>query len=38
MKLIKTAASGYLAGVDSGRAFASRSSDEDEKIAFTLND
>ncbi len=38
MKLIKAAASGYLAGVDSGRAFASRSSAEDEKIAFTLQD
>ena len=38
MRLIKSAASGYLAGVDSGKAFASRSSDQDEKIAFTLND
>jgi hypothetical protein len=36
MKLIKSAASGYLAGVDSGKAFASRSSAGDEKIAFTL--
>jgi hypothetical protein len=38
MKLIKSAAAGYLAGVDSGKAFASRSSAEDEKIAFTLNE
>ena len=38
MKLIKAAASGYLAGVNTGRQFASRSSAEDEKIAFTLQD
>ncbi len=38
MELIKSAASGYLAGVDTGRQFASRSSAEDEKIAFTLQD
>jgi len=36
MKLIKSAAAGYLAGVGSGRAFASRLSDEEGKMAFTL--
>ena len=35
MKLIKSAASGYLAGVDSSQAFVSRISAEDEKMAFT---
>jgi hypothetical protein len=35
MKLIKSAANGYLAGVDSGRQFASRTSDEDAKLALT---
>ena len=35
MDLIKSAASGYLAGVKSGRAFASRQAAEDEKVAFT---
>jgi hypothetical protein len=38
MTLIRAAAAGYLAGVDSGRAFASRTSAEDETIAFTLNE
>jgi len=38
MKLIRAAAAGYLAGVDSGRAFASRTSAEDGKMAFTLNE
>jgi hypothetical protein len=38
MKLIKSAAAGYLAGVNTGKAFASRSSAEDEKIAFTQQD
>ena len=38
MKLIRAAAAGYLAGVDSGRAFASRTPGEDGKIAFTLNE
>jgi len=37
MKLIRAAAAGYLAGVDSGRAFASRTSAEEGKMAFTLN-
>ena len=35
MRLIKSAASGYIAGVDSGRAFASRVSNENENIALT---
>jgi hypothetical protein len=35
MKLIRSAANGYLAGVDSGRQFASRTSDEDAKLALT---
>jgi hypothetical protein len=38
MKLIRAAAAGYLAGVNSGRAFASRTKTEDGKIAFTLNE
>jgi len=38
MKLIKSAASGYLAGMNSGRAFASRSSGEDSRFAFTIQD
>ena len=38
MKLIKSAAAGYLAGVNSGRAFASRSSDQNENIALSLGD
>jgi len=38
MKLIRAAAAGYLAGVDSGRAFASRTSAQDGKMAFTLNE
>jgi hypothetical protein len=38
MKLIKAAASGYLAGVDAGKAFASRTSDQDDKIALTTDD
>jgi hypothetical protein len=33
--LIKSAANGYLAGVDSGRQFASRTSDEDAELALT---
>ncbi len=36
MQLIKSAASGYLAGFNSGKAFASRSPSEAEKIAYTL--
>ena len=36
MQLIKSAASGYLAGYSSGKAFASRQAAENEKIAFTL--
>jgi len=36
MKLIRSAAAGYLAGVNSGRMFAGRTSAEDEKIALTL--
>ena len=36
MTLIRAAAAGYLAGVDSGRAFASRTAAESEKIAFSL--
>jgi len=36
MELIKSAAAGYLAGVDSGKAFMSRIAAEDEKIAYTL--
>jgi hypothetical protein len=35
MQLIKSAASGYLAGFNSGKAFASRQAAEDEKLAFT---
>jgi hypothetical protein len=38
MKLIKSAAAGYLAGVDSGKAFASRQSDQNGKIALSLDD
>jgi hypothetical protein len=34
MQLIKSAASGYLAGYDSGKAFASREAAEDKKLAF----
>jgi hypothetical protein len=35
MELIRAAANGYLAGVNSGRAFESRLSDPNEKIAYT---
>ena len=35
MNLIKSAANGYLAGYDSGKAFASRQTAEDEKFAYT---
>jgi hypothetical protein len=34
--LIKSAANGYLAGLDSGKQFASRTAAEDGKLAFTL--
>jgi len=36
MELIKSAAAGYLAGVDTGRILASRLSAEEGKMAFTL--
>jgi hypothetical protein len=36
MQLIKSAAAGYLAGVDSGKAFMSRVAAEGEKIAYSL--
>lgn len=35
MQLIKSAASGYMAGYNSGKAFASREAAEDKKLAFT---
>jgi len=35
MQLIKSAASGYMAGYNSGKAFASRQTDENKKLAFT---
>ena len=35
MQLIKSAASGYMAGYNSGKAFASREADENKKLAFT---
>jgi hypothetical protein len=34
MQLIKSAANGYLAGYNSGKAFALRQAAEDEKLAF----
>jgi hypothetical protein len=36
LKLIRSAANGYLAGVDSGKQFASRTAAEDGKIALAL--
>lgn len=38
MQLIKSAAAGYLAGYNSGKAFASRQAAEGEKIAFTVQE
>ena len=38
IQLIKSAANGYLAGFDSGKAFASRNAAEDGKIAYTLQE
>ena len=35
LNLVKSAAAGYLAGYDSGKAFARRQAAEDEKVAFT---